>query len=321
MSPNPTNPDAVDLIICTRDRADDLRATLTNLQNPAVTAGRDARLTVIDNGSTDHTRQVVEDQPWPHLKPNYHYDSRGGLAAARNAGLAVTDRPWVVYIDDDVSPCDGWLAAMTAPLIDGTFDAVVGTVRPAEHLRRDWMGRAVASALALNEHEAQGPHPPNPPNLIGANMAFGRHVLQHVNGFDPVLDPGGLGYGGDTLFSMQLTAAGLRVGRALDAIVDHHFHADRLLRRSLMSSLPKFARSRRYINHRYGLWHDNRVAWKTVAVLCKLGAFYLRHPLACRQAEGCTDREFKLRGRLAYYLASTRGAPAPQAAKPPAPTS
>ncbi|MEM1212346.1 MAG: glycosyltransferase family A protein [Planctomycetota bacterium] len=305
MTPTPSQPAAVDLIICTRDRCADLEATLRSLQRPGVTAGCDVRLTVVDNGSTDATRQVVEAGDWPHLRPRYHFHETGGLAAARNAGLVVTDRPWVVYTDDDVRPCDGWLSAMTAPLIAGRFDAVVGKVRPAKHLRRDWMGNAIASALALNDHE---PDDAANPNLIGANMAFGRHVFEYVEGFDPALDPGGLGYGGDTLFSMRLVEAGLRVGRAPEAVVDHHFHPDRLTRRSLLASPRGFARSRRYINRRYGLWLDQHEAWKTVAVLCKLGLFYLAHPTAHRQAEGCSNREFKLRNRLAYHLSRWRDA-------------
>lgn len=300
------NPDqaSVDVIVCTRDRSEDLAATLAKLQRPEVTQGMDVSLTVIDNASTDATRSVIEGTPWTHLPPRYHYHGEGGLASARNAGLAVTHHRWVVFIDDDVWPQDGWLAALIEPLREGRFDAVVGTIRPAAHLRRAWMGKAVASALALNDHE---PVSGDAPNLIGANMAFDREVLNRVPGFDPVLDPGGLGYGGDTLFSLQLCEAGLSVGRALDAVVEHHFHADRLLRHALLSSTKGFARSRRYINQRYGLWRDDWPAFKAVSVLIKLGAYYAAHPRVFWQHEGCSNREFKLRNHLAYYCSAWRG--------------
>ena len=279
------NQASVDIIICTRDRCEDLTATIENLQRPEVTQGHAVTLTVVDNGSSDATRQVVQEHNGSYLPARYHYHREGGLASARNAGLAVTDQPWVVFIDDDVRPQAGWLAAMIEPLMARRFDAVVGTIRPAEHLRRQWMGTAIASALALNNHE---PITNATPNLIGANMAFRRAVLEHVPGFDPQLDPGGLGYGGDTLFSMQLGEAGLKVGRASDAVVDHHFHADRLLRESLLSSAKGFARSRRYINRTYGLWLDEWETCKLLVVLIKLGLFYAGHPLAFKQREGCS---------------------------------
>ena len=296
-----SNQISVDVVICTRDRCKDLAATLESLQRPEVTHGLDVALTVIDNGSSDATRQSVEQQSWPHLTPGYHYHGDGGLASARNAGLAITKHRWVVFIDDDIRPKDGWLDAMIQPLLAGRFDAVVGTIRPAAHLRRAWMGHAVASALALNDHELASN---KPPNLIGANMAFDREVLNRVPCFDTVLDPGGLGYAGDTLFSMQLGEAGLRVGRAVDAVVDHHFHEDRLLRRSILSSTKGFARSRRYINRQYGLWRGKRGAWKAGAVLIKLALFYATHPWVFWQREGCSNREFKLRNHLAYYCSA-----------------
>jgi len=295
--------DSVDVIVCTRDRCQNLALTLTKLQRPEVTQGLDVTLTVVDNASTDATRQLIEDRDWPYLSPRYCYHGEGGLASARNAGLAVTKNRWVVFIDDDVCPQDGWLAAMIEPLRTGRFDAVVGTIRPADHLRRAWMGRAVASALALNDHE---PVSDSVPVLIGANMALDRAVLQRVPGFDPVLDPGGLGYGGDTLFSLLLRENRLSVGRAVDAVVDHSFHEDRLLRSSLLSSTKAFARSRRYINRKYGLWRDDWPAFKAIAILIKLGVYYATHPLVFAQREGCSNREFKLRNRLAYYCSAWR---------------
>ncbi|MEM7624591.1 MAG: glycosyltransferase family A protein [Planctomycetota bacterium] len=293
----------VDLVICTRDRCQDLSATLENLQRPEVTEGLDVVLTVVDNGSTDDTRRVVEDGPWSRLRPRYLYHGSGGLASARNAGIADTDCSRVVFIDDDVWPRPGWLAAMMEPLVEDRFDAVVGTVCPAAHLRRRWMGRAVASALALNEHERATDATPQ---LIGANMAFNRAVLERVPGFDPTLDPGGLGYGGDTLFSLQLADAGLRIGRAPDAVVDHHFHEDRLTRRSILASTSGFARSRRYINRRYGLWEDRDGMGRAAGVFLKLGVFYLTRPWVFWQREGCSNREFKLRNHWAYYLSRFR---------------
>lgn len=292
------NQTAVDVVICTRNRCKDLAATLESLQRPEVTQGLDVTLTVIDNGSSDATRQTLKQQNWPYLTPHYHYHGEGGLASARNAALAITKHRWVVFIDDDIRPQDGWLDAMIQPLVSGSFDAVVGTIRPAAHLRRDWMGRAVASALALNDHE---PATNKTPNLIGANMAFDRDVLKRVPCFDTALDPGGLGYAGDTLFSMQLVEAGLHLGKAIDAVVDHHFHEDRLLRRSILSSTKGFARSRRYINRQYGQWRGKRGTWKAAAVLVKLGFFYATHPWVFWQREGCSNREFKLRNHLAYY--------------------
>jgi glycosyltransferase involved in cell wall biosynthesis len=50
----------VSIIICTRNRADSLRETLASIGRCDVPADLPAELLVIDNGSTDHAREVAE---------------------------------------------------------------------------------------------------------------------------------------------------------------------------------------------------------------------------------------------------------------------
>lgn len=89
-----------------------------------------------------------------------------------------------------------------------------------------------------------------PETAVGANMAFHRRVLQKVPGFDVDLGPGKLGLWEDTLFSMQLIAAGFRLSRAVDAVVEHWFDESRLLRQSFLDYAKMEARSATYV-----AWH------------------------------------------------------------------
>jgi glycosyltransferase involved in cell wall biosynthesis len=50
----------VTVIICTKNRAASLEATIQSLSRVDVPRGWEADLLVVDNGSTDHTRVVVE---------------------------------------------------------------------------------------------------------------------------------------------------------------------------------------------------------------------------------------------------------------------
>ena len=57
-------------------------------------------LVVIDDGSTDNTREVVGRYA-DRLPMRYLYQANAGLAAARNHGLAVARAPVVLFMDDD----------------------------------------------------------------------------------------------------------------------------------------------------------------------------------------------------------------------------
>ena len=69
-----------------------------------------AELLVIDNGSTDDTKQVVEGFRRPGRTST---ESRPGLSSARNAGVAASTGDLIVFTDDDVVVDPGWSAALT----------------------------------------------------------------------------------------------------------------------------------------------------------------------------------------------------------------
>jgi exosortase C (VPDSG-CTERM-specific) len=130
--------------------------------------------------------------------------------------------------------------------------------------------------------------------MIGANMAFRRRVLERVPRFDDELGPGALGYGDDSLFSWQLEQAGFAMGRAPEAVVEHHFEESRLLRRFLLESARRTGQSNAYLLHH---WKHEKIRWPMVY----LGMTYLK--LARRRlisgkdmvdGEGCSEWEMSI---------------------------
>ena len=93
----------VTMVVPVRDRPDGLRRLLTEV--PAM-----LRVVVVDDGSRDeHTvARIAQDAGATLVR---HPVSRGP-AAARNAGLAATHTPFVVFVDSDVVPQPGWVSAL-----------------------------------------------------------------------------------------------------------------------------------------------------------------------------------------------------------------
>jgi glycosyltransferase involved in cell wall biosynthesis len=54
---------------------------------------------LIDDGSTDETREVISGYSDPRIR--YFYQANGGLSAARNAGLNVAEGEFIAFLDSD----------------------------------------------------------------------------------------------------------------------------------------------------------------------------------------------------------------------------
>jgi glycosyltransferase involved in cell wall biosynthesis len=265
----------ITIIICTRSRARSLERTLRALARIAMPPALAAEILVVNNGSTDDTAAVVREARTVNASIDYLHEPHGGQTCARNAGLASARGDLIVFTDDDVRPERGWLERLCAPLLAGTADAVVGTVRIAPHLERPWMQALHRAWLADTACLDAGA----PSRLIGANMAFRRAVLERVPGFDPELGPGAIGFGDDTLFSLQLREAGFRISAAFDAVVEHHFDERRLATSHWLANARRMGHTDAYLAHHWENAEWSRPEWLVVKAALRwltCGAAWLR---------------------------------------------
>lgn len=262
----------VSIIICTRNRAQDLGLTLESLASAALPPACEVELLVVDNGSSDHTANVVSGANLPGLWVRHLYEPRVGQCFARNLGLREATGAIILFTDDDVRVPRHWIEGMTAPIRNGSADAVAGGVafppavnealaflKPGSVLRRSWF----ANTEELDRHQ--------PERLVGANMAFGRHVLARVPEFDTALGPGALGFGDDTLFSWRLRRAGFRITGALDVAVEHYFDTSRLTPAAIAALAVKMGATTGYMDWHWrqttDRWNDLRLLWLRLKLL------------------------------------------------------
>ena len=311
----------ISVIVCTRDRADSLRETLASLVRCQVRADTPAEILVVDNASTDHTPGTVRQAPGDGLPVRYVHEGRKGQSHARNRGLAETSGRVILFTDDDVRVPVGWVQGMSEPILAGAADATTGEIRIAPHLFPSWITKDQRADLLeipdLTEQHRQQPF------MIGANMGFGRHVLEKVRGFNPDLGPGALGFMDETLFYLQLIEAGYRIRFVSGLGVEHHFDPARLTRDSQMRMAHSRARSGAYVAHH---WFHQTVPWRRLRMLqnvLRIGVQRVRWELGPKlgwdhKEMVCSERFWNYRemGRLAAkpYLYEKK-ALAPKAAR------
>lgn len=240
----------ISIIISTRNRAQSLAQTLDSFNTVDVPTGATAEILVVDNGSTDHTREVTQKQKLANFSIRYLLEERPGKMWAQNRGLAAAQGTVIFTTDDDVRPAKNWLEMMVRPLLARDCDAAVGRILLADDLRRPWMTENYRAYVAWYDGG-------EPLDLIGANMGFHRRVLERVPQFDTEIGPGALGFYDDALFGWQLEEAGFRVRYIPEASVVHHADQARLLRRNCLSDGQKFGASQAYILHH---WRHEKLA-------------------------------------------------------------
>ena len=89
-------------IICTYNRAKFLEKSLNSLFKQSLSSN-DFEIIVVDNNSTDNTKEIFERccAQNPAYKVEYIFEPRQGLSFARNTGWKRANSPFVYYLDDD----------------------------------------------------------------------------------------------------------------------------------------------------------------------------------------------------------------------------
>jgi GT2 family glycosyltransferase len=223
---------SVSVVVCTRDRPEDLRRCLASI---AACDPRPAEVIVVDNApSTDATSALVREFP----QVRYLREPRPGLSHARNAGARAASGDVVAYTDDDVEVRPDWVGSLAGPFADPSVACVTGIVIPAD------LGSAAACTfefdvggfgreLAARRFDAgflrrRWWQSPDVWQIgAGANMAIRRSALAQVGLFDTRLGAGASGCSEDSELWFRLLRAGLACHYDPGVVVFHHHRSDR----------------------------------------------------------------------------------------------
>ncbi|MGC8741874.1 MAG: glycosyltransferase [Candidatus Sumerlaeaceae bacterium] len=207
---------------------------------------------VVDNGSTDGSRELVEqfvaERPWARLV----HELRRGPSAARNAGVRASRGQILTFIDSDCIPGPQWLVELVGAFSDRTVWAAGGLLKSAapSTLTEAFSARQEI----LNQEDFFKERPYKPPFLLTANFAVRRPVFERVGFFDETLC-----VGEDADFCWRILEAGGKLALVRRAIVAHrHRSTLRSFARQMflygIGSATTFARHREFIGHK--VWLD-----------------------------------------------------------------
>ena len=226
---NSTN-QSVSVVICTRDRTQQLAECLFSLQNLPQPP---EEIVVVDNApSSDATRDLVKQMP----AIKYILEPKPGLDVARNAGIANSSGDIIAFTDDDVKIHPQWLSKLRLNFQDPEVMAMTGLVLPAELETESqlifetfWSFNRGYQPVIYDRNYFEKFKPFSVPvwNIgAGANMAFRREAFAKVGYFDERLDMGAAGCSGDSEIWYRVLAEGWICRYDPTAIVYHYHRQD-----------------------------------------------------------------------------------------------
>jgi GT2 family glycosyltransferase len=206
---------AVSVIIPAHNSAPALPEVLRALATPA----GPFEIIVVDDGSTDDTAALVSRLALP-VTLRLSRQPQRGRAAARNRGAGEAAAPVLLFVDADVQPRPGLIAAHLRHHIPGSRIAIQGRILPHPDALRTTFMRAT--------HLLPAPAPPGRRLFFGhvatANFSVAAAPFHEVGGFDESF----AGFGWEDIeLGLRLARAGVGL-RYEPAATVYHRHVEDL---------------------------------------------------------------------------------------------
>jgi glycosyltransferase involved in cell wall biosynthesis len=204
------------LIICTRNRAGQLRQTLRALLGLAWVPDS-LEVILVDTDSADDTKDVmaafVAEAPWRVRILN---TSRRGISVARNSGIVAADGDLIVCVDDDCLIDPQYFLHLIPAVQSGRFAYGAGGV-----VLHNPLDAAIAVSSFRQETIIQ-PRSIIPPGLVhGANLFFLRGVFEKAGMFNEYMS-GGSRLAEDVEMATRASMSGFTGVLFPAAFVRHH---------------------------------------------------------------------------------------------------
>jgi len=206
------------VVIPTKNRCALLAQTIERVESQTISRDQ-YEVIVIDNDSTDDTRNVLEQKAKSYSNLRFGLQEKPGAAATRNAGLQIAKGDLVLFIDDDIEAESTLIQAHLESHQRNPNASVIGAVSVP------WGATTTDPFLRyLRDHRVLSPYTPSDGPIDFSyyhtgNVSTPTHLLLSVGGFNEDFKIYGME---DIELGYRLEKAGSRMVFAPDARAIHH---------------------------------------------------------------------------------------------------
>lgn len=257
------------VVICTWNRSKTLPGVLASLEKCVVPPAIQWEVVIVDNNSTDDTRNVC--QAFVNKHPGtfrYIFEARQGKSFAQNTGIQNASGEIIALTDDDVAVDSNWIAELHKAFLEHDCAGIGGRIIPRWTCPKpDWLGLDTrwhhpAYGAIVRFEKGDSPFVLDV-TAVGANLAFRRSVFAKHGFFRTDLSGnhadhrrlGDLLGGEDTEYCRRIMNAGEKIVYAPRAVVHHPAEANRVNKKYLQTFAFHYGR---YICRIHGVPEEAR---------------------------------------------------------------
>ncbi len=185
----------ISIVICTYNRSAYILDAMNSLYRQTL-AKEWFEVIIVNNNSTDNTRQICEDFIATHTDGNFQYlnELRQGASFARNTGAALAIAPLLCFMDDDAIADSDYLERIVAffekhPDAGGLGGRIIPKYIPSEPV---WMSHFVSSLVGHFHYSETVSIFSNNKYPLESNMIIRKVDFDSIKGFNTAL-PGVMG--------------------------------------------------------------------------------------------------------------------------------
>ena len=216
---------AISVVICTRDRCESLKKTLLSLYQQE--GGVAFSVIVVDNNSTDKTKQVVEElmsKFTGHLR--YVFEASTGISFTRNKGIREAKGEIIAFTDDDCLIDPKWISSIYGCFQKYHCDAMGGKILAIYPEKTpDWVKDnldILCGPIVYHDHGDETKlYEKSMREFVGANIAFKRSIFDECGYFRTDLGAGRGVMGEDTEYFKRMIQNGKKIYYCGQAVVHH----------------------------------------------------------------------------------------------------
>lgn len=198
---------------------------------------------VIDNNSTDQTKEIIQIYNKSNNNIKYYFESKIGLSNARNLGYQNAKADWILYLDDDAIAYPNMVSRALYLINLGIFDCVGGMYygyfdKPKPKWIDENYGTKDKFSNELSECPFYIPH--------GGIVIYRKSILERNNGFNSNfgMKANNLGFGEETELQKRISNNGGIIMFDPDLKVSHLVKSERLSIYSLLQRQYIFGKNR-----------------------------------------------------------------------------
>lgn len=253
------------VVICTYNSEDRLRETIRAICASELQGVEE--IILVDNNSTDNTRQVFEEltKEIP-VRSRAITETRQGLAYARARGVLTSISDVICFLDDDNAISTDWFSRIQVAFSrDDKIGAVGGQILPPTNVALPAWFESVSANYAVGRQAINSQYVTRPRMLLwGAGLAVRRDLAaQFYSHLDDIVLVGRTGSkllaGDDTELCYYVVSQGYELYYDEELILTHNFDPKRLTRNYVMKVNIGFGRARYHLFHYHVMLKKGRL--------------------------------------------------------------